>query len=112
MFNRHKKNQLSKDAEEIKEDINTLAEDSVSQVSKDYENIKDEVKTTVNGAIHSVKKEVEYGLSQYNTKAQELANKVHDGLGNEITKYPWVSISIALVIGVMIGGFLKPTRRS
>ena len=112
MFNRNKKNQLSKDAEEIKEDINTLAEDSVSQVSKDYENIKDEVKTTVNGAIHSVKKEVEYGLSQYNTKAQELANKVHDGLGNEITKYPWVSISIALVIGVMIGGFLKPTRRS
>ena len=112
MFNRNKKNQLSKDAEEIKEDINTLAEDSVSQVSKDYENIKDEVKTTVNGAIHSVKKEVEYGLSQYNTKAQELADKVHDGLGKEITKYPWVSISIALVVGVMIGGFLKPTRRS
>jgi len=112
MFNRNKKNQLSKDAEEIKEDINTLAEDSVSQVSKDYENIKDEVKTTVNGAIHSMKKEVEYGLSQYNTKAQELADKVHDGLGKEITKYPWVSISVALVIGVMIGGFLKPGRRS
>jgi len=112
MFNRNKKNQLTKDAEEIKEDINTLAEDSASQVSKDYENIKDEVKTTVTGAIHSVKKEVEYGLSQYNTKAQELADKVHDGLGKEITKYPWVSISIALVIGVLIGGFLKPVRRS
>jgi len=51
-------------------------------------------------------------LSQYNTKAQELADKVHDGLGKEITKYPWVSISVALVIGVMIGGFLKPARRS
>ena len=112
MFNRNKKNQLSKDAEEIKEDINTLAEDSVSQVSKDYENIKEEVKTTVNGAIHSMKKEVEYGLSQYNTKAQELADKVHDGLGKEITKYPWVSISVALVIGVLIGGFLKPGRRT
>lgn len=112
MFNRHKKDQINKDTEAIKEDIQTLAEDSISQVSKDYENIKDEVKTTVNGAIHSVKKEVEYGLSQYNAKAQELADKVHDGLGNEITKYPWVSISIALVIGVMIGGFLKPGRRS
>ncbi len=111
MFNWHKKNQLTKDAEEIKEDINTLAEDSISQASEGYENFKEDAKTTFNGAIQTVKQEVEHGLSQYNTKAQELADKVPGNLGKEISKYPWVSISIALVVGVMIGGFLKPARR-
>jgi len=110
--NRQRKNQIQKDTEAIKEDLNTLAEDSISQVTEGYENFKDEALSTLDDAVHTVKKEVEHGLSQYNAKAQELADKVHDGLSNEITKYPWVSISIALVVGVMIGGFLKPGRRS
>ena len=112
MNNRQRKNQIHKDAEAIKEDLNTLAEDSISQVSEGYENFKDEALSTFDDAVHTVKKEVEHGLSQYNAKAQELADRVPGGLGKEVTKYPWVSISVALVIGVLIGGFLKPGRRS
>ena len=112
MNNRQRKNQIQKDTEAIKEDLNTLAEDSISHVAKGYENFKDEALSTFDDAVHTVKKEVEHGLSQYNAKAQELADRVPGGLGKEFTKYPWVSISIALVIGLLIGGFFKPARRS
>ena len=64
------------------------------------------------GAAATVKKDVGHGLSQYNAKAQEVADKVPGGFGAKTARYPWVAITIALVVGFMLGGFLKPARHS
>jgi ElaB/YqjD/DUF883 family membrane-anchored ribosome-binding protein len=63
------------------------------------------------GAAATVKKDVGHGLSQYNAKAQEVANQVPGGFGKKAVRYPWVTISIALAVGFLLGSLLKPTRQ-
>jgi ElaB/YqjD/DUF883 family membrane-anchored ribosome-binding protein len=58
-----------------------------------------------------VKKGVEHGLSQYNAKAQEVANTVPGTFGKVVAKYPWVSITIGLMVGFLLSSLLKPARQ-
>ena len=95
-----------------KEDLTKWVEDGVSQLSEGFGKLKVEAKETVVGTTATVKKEVGHGLSQYNAKAQEVADKVPGGFGEKAARYPWVAISIALVAGLLLGSMLKPSRHS
>ena len=70
-----------------------------------------DAKETVADASATVKKDVGHGLSQYNAKAQEVADQVPGGIGKKVTRYPWVAISIALSFGLLLGVLLNPVRR-
>lgn len=94
----------------VKENLTIWVEDSVSQLGEGFEKLTDDAKETVVGAATAVKKEVGQGLSQYNAKAQEVADRVPGGFGEKAARYPWVAISIALVVGFLLGSFLKPAR--
>jgi hypothetical protein len=94
----------------VKEEVNTWVDDSVSQLGDGLEKLASDAKESVVGAATSVKKDVGHGLSQYNAKAQEAANKVPGSFGKQAAKYPWVAISIALVVGFLLGSLLKPAR--
>lgn len=94
----------------VKEEVNTWVDDSVSQLEEGLEKMASDAKESVVGAATSVKKDVGRGLSQYNAKAQEAANKIPGNFGKQAAKYPWVAISIALVVGFLLGGLLKPAR--
>jgi ElaB/YqjD/DUF883 family membrane-anchored ribosome-binding protein len=140
MSDQHTVNKVSQDVDKVKKDINTLVKDGVFQVSKfgenvsqatdkakddvttwvevsasqlnkGYKKIKGDVKVKVVDVATTVKKEVGNGLSSYNAKAQEIADKVPGGLGKKAVTYPWVAISTALVVGFVLGGFLKSTRK-
>ena len=102
---------IQNDTAEIGQDLDTLMKNKVSKISQGYETLKEEMKETLGDAADNVKKEVGNGLSQYNAKAQEIANKAHEDLGDKVTKYPWVAITIGLGIGLILGGLLKPARR-
>jgi ElaB/YqjD/DUF883 family membrane-anchored ribosome-binding protein len=94
----------------VKEEVNTWVDDSVSQLEEGLEKMASDAKESVVGAATSVKKDVGRGLSQYNAKAQEAANKIPGNFGKQAAKYPWVAISIALVVGFLLGSLLKPAR--
>ncbi len=94
-----------------KDDLTTWVGDSVSQLSEGFEKLSGDARETVVGAAASVKKDVGHGLSQYNAKAQEVADKVPGGFGKKAASYPWVAISLALVVGFLLGILLKPARQ-
>ena len=76
--------------DKAKEDLTTWVGDGVSQLSEGFEKLAGDTKKTVVGAAATMKKDVGHGLSHYNMKAQEVANKVPGGFGKKAGKYPWV----------------------
>lgn len=136
MNERQLENKVRQDAANVKKDLNVLmndssahlgkldnnlgkvadhvtnwVEDSVSQVSAGVDKMTGEAKDTLVNAAASVKKDVGHGLSQYNQKAQQLANKVPGNFGNQTARYPWVAISIVLVLGLLVGILVRPARK-
>jgi ElaB/YqjD/DUF883 family membrane-anchored ribosome-binding protein len=108
-------NQLEKkiqhDTADIRRDLDNLMNNSSSKISEGFEKIKGDAKETLADAAETVKKEVGHGLSQYNAKAQEYANKVPGDWSDKVAQYPWVAITVGLGIGLILGGLLKPSRR-
>ncbi len=84
-----------------KDDLTSWVDDNVSQLSDKVEKITSDARETVVGAAATVKKDVGHGLSQYNAKAQKVVDSVPGGFGKKAARYPWVGMSIALVVGFM-----------
>jgi ElaB/YqjD/DUF883 family membrane-anchored ribosome-binding protein len=103
---------IQNDTADMRRDLDTLMKNNASKISQGYEKLKGEAIETLGDAADTVKKEVGHGLSQYNAKAQEYANKVPGDLVDKITKYPWVALTVGLGIGMFLGGLLKPSRRA
>jgi vacuolar-type H+-ATPase subunit H len=100
-----------KDIEEKTRQSITDAKDSaVTWVEEGVSNMK----SAADDTAKAIDKNVKQGLSQYNAKAQELADKAPGGLGDKVIRYPWVAISLSLLMGVGMGVglglLLKPTR--
>jgi ElaB/YqjD/DUF883 family membrane-anchored ribosome-binding protein len=93
-----------------KEDLTTWVDDGVSQFNDGFEKLKGNARETA----ATVKKDVGHGLSHYNAKAQEVADRVPGGFGKKAARYPWVAISLALALGFLVGtilNFLYPARQ-
>jgi len=95
----------------IKKDLVTLGDDGVTGVSRKFEQLADDTQEMVTDAVKTLNKDVGHGLSQFNAKAQEVADKIPGGFGEKAARYPWVAISIALAVGFLLGNLLKPARR-
>ena len=91
-----------------KDDLATLSDDSIAGLSRIYEEWEDTAKKTAAG----MNKKVGYGLKRYNAKVQDVANKVPGGFGKKVARYPWVTISMSLAIGLLVGGLFKFARQS
>ena len=94
-----------------KEDLTTWVEDGVSDLSEGFEKLTDEARESVVSAAATVKKDVGRGLNQYNAEVQKVADQIPGGFGKKAARYPWVAISIALVVGFLLGYLLKPARQ-
>ena len=101
---------LSQSTGKAKEDLTTWVEDGISQLSEGIEKLTGDARGTVVDTAATVKKDVGHGLSQYNTKVQEVADKVSGSFGEKAARYPWVGISIALLVGFMLGIVIRPAR--
>lgn len=101
---------MNRTAGKAKEDLTKWVKGSVYQVNEGIEKLATDTKVAVSDAAISVKKGVGHGLSQYNIKAQQVADSVPGGFAKSVARYPWVTISIALALGFMLGSILKPTR--
>jgi hypothetical protein len=94
-----------------KEALSAMIERHASEFSNAYQKFTGDTKEKLIGAAGTVKKEVGQGLVTYNKKAQKIADKLPGKLGSKAIKYPWVTISLVLLIGLFVGGVMKPARR-
>jgi len=94
-----------------KADLTTWVEENVSQMSKGLEKLTGDARDNLVNATATAKKDVGHGLSQYNAKVQELADKAPGGVGEKAAKYPWVAISITVVLGFLLGMLIRPARQ-
>jgi ElaB/YqjD/DUF883 family membrane-anchored ribosome-binding protein len=95
----------------IKNDFVTLGEDGLTEMGRKFEQLAGDTKEMVTDAVKTVNKDVGHGLSQYNTKVQDVADRFPGDFGKKAAGYPWVTISVSLAIGLLLGLLLKPGRQ-
>jgi len=93
------------------EGLTTWVETGVSQLNEGFGKLTSNARQSVVSTTAAVKKDVGHGLIRYNAKAQDVADKVPGGIGKKAAKYPWVGMSITLLVGLLLGNFLKPARK-
>lgn len=104
-------NKVNRDVDKTKKDLATLGDDGVTGLRRMYETLADNTKKTVAGATKTFNKEVGQGLSRYNKKVQAVADRVPGNFGKKAAGYPWVTITMSLVFGLLLGAILKPGRQ-
>jgi ElaB/YqjD/DUF883 family membrane-anchored ribosome-binding protein len=104
-------NKVDRDVEQAKNDLATLGDDGVTGLSRKFEQITDDTKKTVDVAVKNVNKAVGQGLSEYNAKVQEVADRVPGGFSKKVAEYPWVTMTISLALGLLLGTLLKTGRQ-
>ena len=95
-----------------KDNAVTWVEEGVSKIKDGTHQVMDNVKDTVDKTVKSVDKNVTQGMTQYNKKAQELADKLPGRFGDKVLRYPWVAITVSLFIGIGLGLLIKPGRKA
>jgi len=100
-------NKVDRDVEKTKKDLVTLGDDGVTGVRRVFEKLGVNAKK----ATASLNKGVVQGLSQYNEKVQDIANRVPGDFSKKATGNPWVAITITLAVGLLLGVLLKPARQ-
>lgn len=124
-------NKVDRDVDQAKKDLTALMENNVNGLTrikknlielwgmygvtgldKKFEQLADDAKEMVTDKVETLNKDVGHGLSQYNAKVQDVANRVPGGFGKKAARYPWVMLTImSLAFGVLLGVLLKTGRQ-
>lgn len=104
-------NKVNGDVDKAKKDIATLGNDGVAELRRKFEPLADNAEQKFSAAVKTFNEEVGHGLSQYNEKVQDVANRVPGNFGKKAAGYPWVTITISLLFGLLLGVILKPGRQ-
>jgi len=111
-------NKVIQDVDKAKEDVAilrndmaTLGDDGVTGLGRIFDQLAGDTKQMVAVGVKTINQEVGQGLSQYNAKVQEFADRVPGDLGKKAAKFPWVTITASLAFGLMLGLLLKPGRQ-
>ena len=99
------------DVATLGEDVATLEEDGATGLSRKFEQLTDETKEMVTDAVKSLNQEVGHGLSTYNAKVQDFADRLPGDFGNKVARFPWVTITMSLAAGLLLGVLLRPRRQ-
>jgi ElaB/YqjD/DUF883 family membrane-anchored ribosome-binding protein len=111
MSNKTFENKVNQDIDKLKKDVATLGDDGATGLSRMFAKRADDAKKTVADTVQTVNKAVGQGLSQYNTKIQEVADRVPGDFAKKAAGYPWVTITLSLAAGLLLGVLLKPGRQ-
>jgi len=99
------------DVATLREDAATLGEDGATGLGRIFDQLADDTKQMVAVGVKTINQEVGQGLSQYNAKVQDFADRVPGDFGKKAAKFPWVTITLSLVFGLLLGILLKPGRQ-
>ena len=102
---------VDRDVDNAKKDLTTLMDDGVTGLNRQYEHLTDNVRKTMAGAVKTVNQSVGHGLSRYNAQIQDVADRFPGSFGKQAARYPWVTVTLSLVFGLLLGILLKPGRQ-
>lgn len=103
---------MEKDGTKVKKALITFISDGASQLKDEYDQFTGTAQEKANETAAAFKKNVDYGMKQYNSKIQEVADKFSGGVSKNVNKYPWVVVSLGLVFGFILGVVIKPSRHA
>ena len=95
-------NKVNRNVDKAKRDLATLGDDGVTGLTRIFERLTDDAKKTVAVAVKTFNETVGQGLSQYNAKVQDVADRVPGGFSKKAAGYPWVTITISLAFGLLL----------
>jgi ElaB/YqjD/DUF883 family membrane-anchored ribosome-binding protein len=104
-------NKVKRDVDKVKKDLVTLEDDGVTGLNRVFEHLADDAKKMVDVEVKTLNEAVDHGLSQYNAKVQNVADRIPGGFSKKATEYPWVTITISMAFGLLLGVLLKPGRQ-
>jgi len=99
------------DVATLREDAATLGDDGVTGLGRIFDQLADDTKQMVSVGVKTINQEVGQGLSQYNAKVQDFADRIPGDFGKKAAKFPWVTITMSLAFGLILGLLLKPGRQ-
>ena len=106
------KNNVTESTGKALDNLTEWVGDSTTQLGKGFDKLTTDAKETMADSAKMVEKDVKKGFKEYNEKAQKVADLVPGGFSDKVAKYPWVAISIGLIVGLILGQILKPARQS
>lgn len=95
----------------IKEDLSTLGDDGATGLNRKFEQFTEDTKDTVAATVKTLNNNVSHGLSQYNSKIQDVADRIPGDFSKKAAGYPWVAVTLSLVFGLLLGILIKPGRQ-
>jgi len=99
------------DVATLRDDVATLGDDGATGLGRMVDQLAGDTKQMVAAGVKTINQEVGQGLAQYNAKVQEFADRVPGDLGRKAAIFPWVTITMSLAFGLMLGLLLKPGRQ-
>ena len=102
---------VDRDIDRARKDIATLGDDGVTSLTRKFDRLTDDVKEPVSDAVKFLNEGVEQGLDQFNTKIQDVADRVPGNFSKKAARYPWVTVTMTLIFGLLLGALLKPGRQ-
>lgn len=103
---------INRDFDRTKRDLAVLRDDAVSGLSRKIEELAERPRKSAATAVNSLNKSIGQGLDQYNMKIQGVVDRVPGELGKKAAGYPWVAMTISLILGLMMGTLLKLARHA
>lgn len=104
-------NKVNRDVDNAKKDLATLKDDGIAGVSRMFDQLTGDATKMVAVKVKTFNKAFEKSLSQYNEKVQDLADRVPGGFAKKAAGYPWVTVTMSLALGLLLGMLLKPGRQ-
>jgi len=101
---------INRDFDRAIRDLAVLRDDAVTGLSRKFEQLTDGPRKTAEVAVKSLNKSIGQGLNQYNAKVQDVVDRVPGDLTKKVTGYPWVAITMSMVLGLLLGALVKFSR--
>ena len=102
--------EITRDVDRMKKDLAKLRDAGANELSRRFDMLAEEAKKTAAITARSVNDGIGQGLSTYNSKVQEVVDRVPGQIGKKAASYPWVAISATLIMGLLIGAIIRPGR--
>ena len=103
MINTRTLDKIGQDTRRVRNDVVELAKDSSARFNQGIGKIAGDAQETVSTATKTVVRDVNKGLTDYNSKVDDLVSKIPGDIKRKASRYPWVAMSMVLVVGLIIG---------
>jgi len=103
---------INRDFDRAIRDLAALRDDAVTGLSRKFEQLAGGPKKKAAVAVKALNKSIGHGFNQYNTKVQDVVDRVPGNLSKKAAGFPWVAFTISMILGLLLGTLLRFSRHT